>query len=102
MGACVHEKIVVVDDTVAFVGGLDLTVRRWDTSEHRAEDPRRVDPAGKPYEPFHDVQMMVEGDVARAIAERVRCRWNEVSGARVRRLPRRGAHALADARFRST
>ena len=87
MGACVHEKIVVVDDTVAFVGGLDLTVRRWDSSEHRAEDPRRVDPSGKPYEPFHDVQTMVEGDVARAIAERVRYRWNEVSGARVRRLP---------------
>jgi phosphatidylserine/phosphatidylglycerophosphate/cardiolipin synthase-like enzyme/uncharacterized membrane protein YdjX (TVP38/TMEM64 family) len=90
IGASVHEKIVLVDDTVAFVGGLDLTLRRWDTSEHRAEDPRRIDPSGRPYEPFHDVQMMVEGDVARAIAERVRCRWNELAGARVRRLPLTG------------
>jgi phospholipase D1/2 len=89
LGASLHEKIVVVDDTVAFVGGLDLTVRRWDTSEHRGEDPRRVDPWGRPYEPFHDVQMMVEGEVARAIAERVRRRWNELSATRIRRLPPR-------------
>ncbi len=29
-----HQKIVLIDDAVAFVGGIDLTVRRWDTSEH--------------------------------------------------------------------
>ena len=26
-----HQKIVLIDDAVAFVGGIDLTVRRWDT-----------------------------------------------------------------------
>jgi phosphatidylserine/phosphatidylglycerophosphate/cardiolipin synthase-like enzyme/uncharacterized membrane protein YdjX (TVP38/TMEM64 family) len=90
LGACLHEKLVVVDDAVAFCGGLDLTVRRWDTSEHRADEPGRVDPSGRPYEPFHDVQMMVEGDVARALADRIRRRWNEVSGTSVRRLPLAG------------
>ncbi|HET7672685.1 MAG TPA: hypothetical protein VFK84_19910, partial [Burkholderiales bacterium] len=25
-----HQKIVVIDDSVAFIGGIDLTVRRWD------------------------------------------------------------------------
>jgi len=44
VGASHHQKVVVVDDAVAFVGGLDLAACRWDTSEHLAEDPRRVDP----------------------------------------------------------
>ena len=30
-GAVHHQKIAVVDDAVAFCGGLDLTVDRWDT-----------------------------------------------------------------------
>lgn len=34
VGAAHHQKIVVVDDAVAFVGGMDLAVRRWDTPEH--------------------------------------------------------------------
>ena len=29
-----HQKFVLIDDAVAFVGGIDLTVRRWDTSAH--------------------------------------------------------------------
>ncbi|XP_034933646.1 phospholipase D1 [Chelonus insularis] len=33
-----HEKIVVVDQTVAFVGGIDLCYGRWDTEEHRLTD----------------------------------------------------------------
>ena len=38
-GASQHQKIVVVDDAVAFSGGLDLTTRRWDTRAHRLDDP---------------------------------------------------------------
>jgi len=30
-----HEKIVVVDQTCAFLGGLDLCYGRWDDHEHR-------------------------------------------------------------------
>ena len=70
-----HQKIIVVDDAIAFVGGLDLTQRRWDTNEHRANEPRRVDPSGAPYPPFHDVQAMVDGEAARALGELVRERW---------------------------
>ena len=40
-----HQKIVCVDDTVAFVGGMDLTIRRWDTPapsrRSAAQGPRR-------------------------------------------------------------
>ena len=69
LGSAQHQKIVVIDNALAFSGGLDLTIRRWDTSEHRADHPLRVDPDGKPYPPFHDVQCMVEGEAAAALGE---------------------------------
>ena len=74
-GASHHQKIVVVDDAVAFSGGQDLTIRRWDSSHHRLDDPDRVDPAGDPYAPYHDVQAVVDGKAALALAELVRERW---------------------------
>ncbi|XP_043289715.1 phospholipase D2-like isoform X2 [Venturia canescens] len=33
-----HEKIVVVDQTIAFLGGIDLCYGRWDNHEHRLTD----------------------------------------------------------------
>jgi phospholipase D1/2 len=80
LGASHHQKVVVVDDAVAFVGGFDLTRHRWDTSAHPCEDRRRCDPEGKPYPPFHDVQAMVDGDVARALGELARERWLRATG----------------------
>jgi len=79
VGASHHQKIVVIDDAVAFVGGLDLTIRRWDTPEHRPDDARRVDPAGQPYAPFHDVQMMVDAEAAAALGELARERWRRAT-----------------------
>jgi phosphatidylserine/phosphatidylglycerophosphate/cardiolipin synthase-like enzyme/uncharacterized membrane protein YdjX (TVP38/TMEM64 family) len=76
-----HQKVIVVDDAVAFVGGLDITQRRWDTSAHRADEPLRCDPGGAPYPPFHDVQAVVDGEAARALGELMRTRWMR-SGAR--------------------
>lgn len=83
VGGSHHQKIVVVDDCLAFVGGLDLTRRRWDTPEHNAEDPRRVDPEGRSYRPFHDVQIAVEGDAAAALGELARQRWHRATGERL-------------------
>lgn len=48
VGSSQHQKLVCVDDKVAFSGGLDITIRRWDTCAHTANDTHRVDPAGKP------------------------------------------------------
>ena len=48
-GCSQHQKIVVVDDAVAFSGGLDLTIRRWDTTEHKPHNPHASIPAGEPY-----------------------------------------------------
>ncbi|XP_068566300.1 phospholipase D1 [Cebidichthys violaceus] len=33
-----HEKIIVIDQSVAFVGGIDLAYGRWDNREHRLTD----------------------------------------------------------------
>ena len=75
IGASQHQKLVVIDDCIAFTGGIDITVRRWDTSEHRIDHPGRRDPAGEPYAPFHDVQMLLDGAAARALAQLARARW---------------------------
>jgi phosphatidylserine/phosphatidylglycerophosphate/cardiolipin synthase-like enzyme/uncharacterized membrane protein YdjX (TVP38/TMEM64 family) len=80
VGASHHQKVVVVDDRVAFAGGLDLTIRRWDTPEHRPRHPDRVDPAGVPYSPLHDVQMVVDGEAARALGDLARARWQAATG----------------------
>jgi len=84
LGASHHQKIVVIDDSVAFVGGLDLSMSRWDTRGHAADDARRVNEDGSPYAPFHDVEMMVAGDAAGALGELARHRWQRATG---RRLP---------------
>jgi phosphatidylserine/phosphatidylglycerophosphate/cardiolipin synthase-like enzyme/uncharacterized membrane protein YdjX (TVP38/TMEM64 family) len=76
IGSSQHQKVVVIDDALAFSGGLDITVRRWDTSAHNLDEPHRVDTGGRPYRPFHDVQMMVDGAAARALGDLVRARWS--------------------------
>lgn len=75
-----HQKLVCIDDTVAFAGGIDLTVKRWDTSEHLAALPARCEPDGTPYPPVHDVQMAVEGNAARALGDLARERWRVATG----------------------
>jgi phosphatidylserine/phosphatidylglycerophosphate/cardiolipin synthase-like enzyme/uncharacterized membrane protein YdjX (TVP38/TMEM64 family) len=86
-GASHHQKIVVVDDTVAFVSGYDLTRVRWDTSRHAEDDPCRVDHRGWKYAPFHDVGIVVEGDCARALGELARERWRRATGKALRPPP---------------
>ena len=78
-----HQKVVVIDDTIAFVGGIDLGKHRWDTSAHRPDDKRRTDPDGQKYPPFHDVQMLVEGDIAAAVGDLARERWYMAAGQRL-------------------
>ena len=87
VGAAHHQKIAVIDDAIAFVGGLDFGAARWDTPEHRPDDPRRVDPWGQSYPPFHDVQVAIDGAAAAAVAEYVRERWRRATGQRLPALP---------------
>ncbi len=74
-GCSHHQKIVVIDESLAACGGIDIGLRRWDTREHRPEDPCRTTPNGKPYDPWHDVTMLMRGPVAGALGELGRERW---------------------------
>ncbi|MCA1835705.1 MAG: phospholipase D-like domain-containing protein, partial [Actinobacteria bacterium] len=75
---CHHEKIVVVDGTTAFVGGLDFTALQGDRHDSRKH------PADRPLG-WHDMMVRVEGPVVADVAEHFRHRWNEITG---ERLPR--------------
>ncbi|MDQ8758168.1 phospholipase D-like domain-containing protein [Sphingosinicella sp. LHD-64] len=79
-GASHHQKIVVIDDCLAFCGGIDMTVGRWDTRTHRDDDPRRVGPGAKPYDPWHDATMALAGPIAAALGELARDRWVRSGG----------------------
>jgi phosphatidylserine/phosphatidylglycerophosphate/cardiolipin synthase-like enzyme len=81
-----HQKIVVVDDLLAFVGGIDLTARRWDDQSHAVPNPHRVSPDGTPYDPVHDLQAAVTGGAARALGDLARRRWARATGERRSRV----------------
>ena len=75
-----HQKIVVVDDAISFLGGIDLTARRWDTAAHEADNPLRVSPDGEAYDPVHDLQSVVTGASAISIGDLARQRWERATG----------------------
>jgi phosphatidylserine/phosphatidylglycerophosphate/cardiolipin synthase-like enzyme len=74
-----HQKFVVIDGRLAFVGGLDLCAARWDERDHRVSHPLRVEAGGSPYRSFHDVQSVHTGPVALQLARLFRERWKFVS-----------------------
>jgi len=82
---CHHQKLVVIDDALAFLGGIDLTARRWDEPDHRFDNALRVAPDGQPYDPVHDIQAMVSGEVALLIGDVARRRWSRATGEAVNR-----------------
>lgn len=83
VGGSQHQKIVVIDDALAFVGGIDLTYGRLDDQRHAKDDPRRRNPDGTPYEPQHDIQAAIGGDAAAALGEVARERWHRATGQRL-------------------
>jgi phosphatidylserine/phosphatidylglycerophosphate/cardiolipin synthase-like enzyme len=91
-GSSHHQKIVVIDDAIAFCGGIDMTGERWDTRDHADDEPRRRGPNGKPYGPWHDATTALEGPVAAALGDLARERWHAAGGrAIVPPTPRRKA-----------
>jgi phosphatidylserine/phosphatidylglycerophosphate/cardiolipin synthase-like enzyme len=70
---CHHEKTVIVDGEVAFVGGIDITDfggDRFDTSQHPAR--RRLG--------WHDVGARLRGPAVRDVADHFALRWRELTG----------------------
>jgi len=70
---CHHEKTIVIDDRVAFVGGIDLTSQsgdRFDSVRHPARSAIG----------WHDATTRIEGPAVIDVAEHFRMRWHEVTG----------------------
>ncbi|MEP7244498.1 MAG: VTT domain-containing protein [Gammaproteobacteria bacterium] len=67
---------LIIDGSLAFCGGLDLTRSRWDTPAHTPGDPRRINEGeGDCYAPFHDTVMAMDGLAAGMLDQVVRDRW---------------------------
>jgi phosphatidylserine/phosphatidylglycerophosphate/cardiolipin synthase-like enzyme len=65
---CHHEKLVIVDDELAFVGGIDLTTLagdRYDTNEHAYKDEIG----------WHDATALLRGPIVRDVAAHFALRW---------------------------
>ena len=81
VGASHHHKIVVIDDQLAFCGGIDMAGDRWDTREHRDKDPGRRRPTTRRrYDPWHDATMALDGPAAKALGAHSRHRWKMAGG----------------------
>jgi phosphatidylserine/phosphatidylglycerophosphate/cardiolipin synthase-like enzyme len=84
IGGAHHQKIVVIDDCLAFAGGIDVTTDRWDTSEHLDRHPLRRRPSSHRLTgPWHDVTSLVSGPAAHAIGDLARERWESGTGRRL-------------------
>ena len=80
VGGSHHQKIAVLDSSLAVCGGIDMTVKRWDTRDHPPEGDYRKTPRGKPYGLWHDATMMLEGKVAETLGLLGRDRWIKAGG----------------------
>lgn len=79
VGACHHQKVVVIDDQLAFCGGGDIATNRWDSQTHGHVEPRRVLPSRAPHPPRHEVMMLVDGRAAGALGELFQERWKNAT-----------------------
>jgi phosphatidylserine/phosphatidylglycerophosphate/cardiolipin synthase-like enzyme len=78
-GACHHQKVLVIDDRLAFCGGGDISVDRWDSPAHLDDDVRRIMPKQEEHVPRHEVMMMVDGPAAKALGDLARERWRRAT-----------------------
>jgi phosphatidylserine/phosphatidylglycerophosphate/cardiolipin synthase-like enzyme len=77
---CHHEKLVIVDGRVAWVGGLDLTTLAGDRDDSSAHPVR--DGVG-----WHDVATRLEGPVVADVARHWHLRWHDLTGETVEESP---------------
>lgn len=80
LGACHHQKVVVIDNRIAFCGGGDISTDRWDNEEHASGDPRRCGPTGLIPPPRHEVMCVMDGPAAEALGDLARERWRRATG----------------------
>jgi phospholipase D1/2 len=79
-GGAHHQKFVVIDGQLSFLGGLDLCDHRWDDRSHHDPNPLRVS-RGAPHRPFHDVQAYVAStELGARLTELFGARWRAAGG----------------------
>jgi phosphatidylserine/phosphatidylglycerophosphate/cardiolipin synthase-like enzyme len=89
---CHHEKAIVIDDRVAYVGGIDLTTlagSRWDTPEHPARGELG----------WHDAALRIEGPLLADVWSHLALRWHEVTGEALGAPPRPEARGSTTAQL---
>jgi len=79
-GASHHQKLVVVDRTIAFVGGMDVCKSRWDDRSHAPVNPCRTN-VWRSYTPYHDVQAYVTGPAVDVLRDWFCDRWQRATHA---------------------
>ena len=89
IGACHHQKMIVIDDAIAFCGGGDIGPDRWDTPEHLDDNPRREKTRrdNKYFDSRHEVMGLVDGPAALALGDLFRDRWRRATGETVPSCP---------------
>jgi phospholipase D1/2 len=79
-GGSHHQKFVVIDGGLSFLGGMDVCEARWDDRRHLADHPFRLSHA-RPQKPYHDVQAWLAGpETAGALEDLFRDRWRRAGG----------------------
>ncbi len=94
VGACHHQKVLVIDDAIGFCGGGDIGPDRWDTPQHLDDDPRREKTkhdhgnSKADFDSRHEVMGLVEGAPAKALGALFRERWSRATGEDLPEPPR--------------
>jgi phosphatidylserine/phosphatidylglycerophosphate/cardiolipin synthase-like enzyme len=87
VGASHHQKFVVIDGQIGFVGGLDFNADDWDDRRHLAHNPLRADSGRPPHKPYHDIQACVAGPAAAELADYFGRRWERSGGGKLEMPP---------------
>jgi phosphatidylserine/phosphatidylglycerophosphate/cardiolipin synthase-like enzyme len=89
IGACHHQKMIVIDDAIAFCGGGDIGPDRWDTPEHLDDNPRREKTRrdNRYFDSRHEVMGAVDGAAAAALGALFRDRWQRATGETLKICP---------------
>ncbi len=87
MAQALHQKCAVIDDNIAFAGGIDPTVQyngdfdRWDIPTHPFDGRVRGTELGPAPHPWHDAHLLLVGEPAQDIRHNIEQRWHEAGGA---------------------
>ena len=86
VGASHHQKAIIIDDALAFCGGVDIGPERWDTAEHLDDNPRRMKSkhthgnSESDFDSRHEAMGLVSGAPAKALGDLFRERWRRATG----------------------